>query len=170
MQTLHLPTKIVLVLLLLCPIALRADDSQWFAIPENASFEQLRDFMRGKPVVVCFYHAWSSPPGVERKTSLSFLLKKLKSYDADYASKDLGIVVYLTGKEHQDFPQDYQQDETMKHWKVISAEDSVLQGLKNYRDYYGFTSSPNWFLIDHDGKVVETKGNFDKVLEALMTE
>ena len=98
----------------------------------------IKDF-RGKPVVVCFYKALAPrplPSGFEGKvgTPLPYMLEKLKSYHADYAGKGLGIVVYLTGKEHQDFPV---PDETMTQWKIAYAEDSVAGGLKNYLDYYG---------------------------------
>jgi len=77
----------------------------------------IKDF-HGKPVVVCFYRAFQSRPLPSNsvrsgKTAIDFLLESLKSYDADYAEKGLKIVVYLIGKEHQDFPV---PDETMKHW------------------------------------------------------
>jgi hypothetical protein len=132
--------------------------------------------LRGKPAVVCFYKAFpipadaDLPPDMRGKVGSAMppLLQKLKLYDATYASKDLGIVVYLTNKEHQDFPK---PDETMKHWKIMSAEDSVAGGLKNYRDYYGFTSTSSWFLVDRAGNVVDTKDdNFDSTLKALMQE
>jgi len=75
----------------------------------------------------------------------------------------------LIGKEYQDFPE---PDETMKHWKIIYAEDAAA-GMRNYWDYYGLGSSPTWFLIDRNGNVVdEPRGiaGFDQALDALMEE
>ena len=138
-------------------------------LPDGRKFD-IKDF-HGKPVVACFYAAWQRPNLPNIQTMMPFTLEKLKSYDAKYAGQDLGIVVYLTGKEHQDFPE---PDETMQGWKIITAEDSVAAGMKNYRDYYGFTSTPNWFLIDRDGNVINTNnargGAPDQALEALMQE
>jgi len=141
-------------------------------LPDGSRFN-IKD-LHGKPAVVCFYKTYpipNLPPGVlvKRETALPYLLEKLKSYDADYASKDLEIVVYLVGKEHQDFPE---PDETMQRWKITIAEDSVAEGLKDYWEHYGLRSSPTWFLIDRNGNVVDTKndsrGAPDKTLEALM--
>jgi len=130
----------------------------------------IKDF-HGKPIVVCFYKTWQRqplPPGMTVRSALPSMLAKLKSYHADYAEKGLEIIVYLDGKEYQDFPE---PDETMKQWKITYGEDSVAVGLKNYRDYYGLSSSPTWFLIDRTGNVIDAPdGEHDKVLEALMKE
>jgi cytochrome oxidase Cu insertion factor (SCO1/SenC/PrrC family) len=133
----------------------------------------IKDF-HGKPVVVCFYRAWQrisrpSDSETERQTPLSFMLGKLKSYHTDYAGKDLMIVVYFVGREHESFPE---LDEAMKNWKITFAEDSVTKGMKNYWDYYGLRSSPTWFLLDRKGNVVVTKDvpDLDQTLADLMKE
>jgi hypothetical protein len=104
------------------------------------------------------------------RTSLPFLLERLKSYDADYAGKGLVTIVYLVNREHQDFPK---PDETMKHWKITSVEDCVAEGMKDYWEYYGLSSTPTLFLLDRNGNVVDTTGttgDFDQVLATLMGE
>jgi thiol-disulfide isomerase/thioredoxin len=133
----------------------------------------VKDFY-GKPVIVCFYRAFQRPPrppGMERdsKTPLQFTLEKLKSYHADYAEKGLEIVVYFSGREHEDFPE---PDEAMKDWKITFAEDSISGGMKNYWDYYGLSSSPTWFFINRKGNVVDTPdwGGHNELLTPLTTE
>ena len=139
-------------------------------LPDGSKFN-IKDF-HGKPVVVCFYRAFQSPPlppDMERdsKTPLQFALEKLKSYHADYAEKGLEIIVYFSGREHEDFPE---PDETMKNWKISFAEDSLAEGMKNYWDYYGLRATPTWLLIDREGNVMETPktDGWGEVLEALM--